>query len=143
MYRARSSFTLQHVYYRISTIKTSETELILNTYMVTPTSTGGPVNRKFMPHHENQIKLVPVCALGLPTYAPLEGARGFRARFGGRGTINMNISILAGAVLVSGNSRQYFNRWFVVCRSVGSRKKGGSSQVEIIGTNGVLCCRSC
>lgn len=41
--------------------------------MVTPTSTGGPVNRKFMPHHENQIKLV--CALGLPTYAPLERAR--------------------------------------------------------------------
>lgn len=68
--------------------------------MVTPTSTGGPVNRKFMPHHENQIKFV-VCALGLPTYAPLEGARDFRAGFRGRGTINMNILVLVGAFLVS------------------------------------------
>lgn len=28
----------------VCTISTSETELILKTYMVTPTSTGGPVN---------------------------------------------------------------------------------------------------
>lgn len=69
---------------RLSTINTSETELILSTYMVTPTSTGGPVTASKLilsvgsaDKHENQIKLVPLACPPWP--------RAVRARHLGAG----------------------------------------------------------